>query len=257
MLISQLSRSNRFILIERSKIAKILEEQALGQSGAISEESAARVGQLLGAESIITGSILRAGQESGAHDFNNKKNDWKLALKATVGFISVSYRLISTETGEILASNEISKREIKPAFGLKTKDWDFSNLYDFDQTVVGIATRKAVNEIAIDIVEKTKEFSWVGKIIQVASDSIVYFKPGIEAGIQIGQAFDIYQDYNAAIENNSLPDSGDFFDRPKAKIEVTGFIGDQVSRARVIMGQGINRGDLVKFVTKTKSNLPE
>src|SRR5689334_11727194 len=52
-----LLKSGAFVVIEREQIAKVLGEQALGQSGAISQKSAAKAGAMLGLQAIVTGKI--------------------------------------------------------------------------------------------------------------------------------------------------------------------------------------------------------
>ena len=257
MLITQLSRSGRFILLERSRLEQILQEQAIGQSGLISEESAAQVGQLLGVEAIITGKINQAGQQTGSHEFD-KKDDWNLALKATVGFVDVSFRMISTTSGEILLANQVQKKEIKPGFGLQTKEVDFSNLYEFDQTVVGVAFRKAANQIASEIVQNIDKVKSYGKVVQTTQDSVVYFTPGSGAGVRVGQIFNVYSATSSLADDSfSASHSISSPQRPKARIEVSGFIGDKVSRARVLMGGGIKRGDLVELLKNRQLLTPQ
>lgn len=58
-LITALVRTGRFEVVERAQMQKILQEQQLGQSGMISQESAAKVGALLGVKVIITGSVIQ------------------------------------------------------------------------------------------------------------------------------------------------------------------------------------------------------
>jgi TolB-like protein len=57
MLITGLIQTNQFQVIERSQLDHVLEEQALGQSGALDEETAADVGNLLGVDAIVIGSV--------------------------------------------------------------------------------------------------------------------------------------------------------------------------------------------------------
>ncbi len=250
MLITQLARSNRFVLIERSRIEKILHEQALGQSGAVTEETAPQVGQLLGVESLILGRILKADQETGSHKIENEKDKWKFRLKATLGIAQISYKIVNTTTGEILLANEVATTEIKPGVGIKTKKFDFENMFNFDQTVLGLAIRKAVNTIAQDIVDNIEIIDWIGKIIQSQADTSVYFTPGRGSGIQLDQLFDIYESIDFHNEEE-LPTEDSFnVNQPKARVKVSGFIGDKVARAKVIQGKNIKKGDLVKIVKR-------
>lgn len=246
-LISLVARSNRYTLIERSRIDQIFQEQALGQSGAISEETAAQVGKLLGVECLVLGKILEAKQETEQGKIDNEKKKWSLKLKATVGIIHISYKMVSTTTGEILLANDVSETEIKPGFGLKTKDIDLENMFEFDETVLGMAVRKAVNKIAQDIVDHVSIIEWVGKVVQAKADTVIYFTPGRGAGVQLEQLFEIYDSVD--LEAETVPDEELIIsDQPKARVKVSGFIGDKIARAQVIHGNLIKRGDIVKLV---------
>ncbi|OQX87046.1 hypothetical protein B6D60_04815 [candidate division KSB1 bacterium 4484_87] len=239
MLVSRLARSGRFILIERSSIQQILREQALGQSGVITEESAPQVGKLLGVETLVMGKIIYAGQQTGGGKIKNDEDKWKFALKATVGFVTISYRMVSVETGEVIFADNVSEKEIRPGIGLQTKDYDFDTMFDFDETVVGIAVQKAINKIALKIASYADAIQWVGTVIQTKNDSIVYFKPGVASGIKRGQIFNVF-------------DANPLAGRPKARIKATGFIGDKVTRARLVIGSNVARGDRVKLLSVSK-----
>ena len=75
---SELFNLGIYTLIERQRVGEILEEQGFQQSGCTTAECAVEVGQLLGSQLIISGSISKVGN-----------------------VFSVSSRIISVETGEI------------------------------------------------------------------------------------------------------------------------------------------------------------
>ena len=54
----------RFISVERAELDKALGEQELGLSGTISQESAAKVGQLTGARLLVSGRVMKADRET-------------------------------------------------------------------------------------------------------------------------------------------------------------------------------------------------
>lgn len=68
-----------FLVVERAQLAAALEQQALGQL--LDEQSAPRVGQALGAHSLVVGSVV-----------------------ATGAVFSVSLRVLSTESGAVLGT---------------------------------------------------------------------------------------------------------------------------------------------------------
>ncbi len=79
-LITRIFTTNKFEVVERNLLQKVLEEQQLGMTGYIDQETAISIGQILGVDAIITGSITNLG--------NNVK---------------INARLISTETGSVFA----------------------------------------------------------------------------------------------------------------------------------------------------------
>lgn len=59
-----LGNNPEIILVERAEIDRIFGEQTLGLSGLTSPDSAAKVGQLLGAKALITGRIIPTGDQT-------------------------------------------------------------------------------------------------------------------------------------------------------------------------------------------------
>ena len=90
VLVSYLKGIGEYNLSERVLLTKVLEEQSLQMTGIIDETSAGEVGQLFGLGAIITGSIMKIGNE-----------------------ISISGRAIKTESGEIIASGTVKLNDLK------------------------------------------------------------------------------------------------------------------------------------------------
>jgi hypothetical protein len=89
ILVSYLKKFGEYTLSERVLLKKVLEEQALQLSGIIDEDMAGEVGKLFGLEAIVTGSIMKVGEN-----------------------ITISGRVIKTESGEIVASGTIKFTDI-------------------------------------------------------------------------------------------------------------------------------------------------
>jgi hypothetical protein len=58
---AELIASKKYTVVERRKIAHVMKEQALGMTGAISEETAIKVGALVGAKLLVVGRLSRIG----------------------------------------------------------------------------------------------------------------------------------------------------------------------------------------------------
>lgn len=60
LLQSNLVKSNRFLVLERENIDRILQEQSLRGAGVVSEGEAVRLGRILDVEKIVIGSMMRS-----------------------------------------------------------------------------------------------------------------------------------------------------------------------------------------------------
>ncbi len=58
-LVTALVKEGRFAVIERRLLNKVLEEQKIGVSGIVDADSASKLGKVLGAKVVITGSVLQ------------------------------------------------------------------------------------------------------------------------------------------------------------------------------------------------------
>lgn len=111
--------TNVFGVVERSRMLEILEEQKLVLSGLIDASQAAQVGQMLGVEAIIMGSISHTYndnhiQEKRTYKDKDKKTQTKYVrcTERTVT-VNVRARVVSVASGEIIGSKEASKSKKK------------------------------------------------------------------------------------------------------------------------------------------------
>jgi len=127
--------SERIRLMERKQLEAILAEQKLGASGLADEDTAVKMGKLIGVKYMVTGKVTRFaykksgfGSGWGATALLNKLNPSGGAANSVAGDIHVSkatftgrldIRLIDVETGEILAvakdEGEVKDTSVKVA----------------------------------------------------------------------------------------------------------------------------------------------
>jgi len=78
---NELTEFGEYTVVERSQMEEVLKEQGFQQSGCVSNECAVEVGELVGVQQIVVGSISRVGD-----------------------VMSVSARIVSVETGTVLTA---------------------------------------------------------------------------------------------------------------------------------------------------------
>jgi curli biogenesis system outer membrane secretion channel CsgG len=65
MLVTALLKTDRFIVVERESLDKVLKEQGLSMSGVASPQTAVNAGGLLGLSAIVTGAVSEVGVQKG------------------------------------------------------------------------------------------------------------------------------------------------------------------------------------------------
>ena len=154
ILSSIVKKNDPFIkIIDREHTQTILDEQMLGLTGAVDEQSAANAGELLGAKAILAGKVISASSTEGRLQRSVKKGyvsrSVKKQNKETKEYYTVTeydkvnyyeyrkrnaiscsfqYRLISSETGEVLISDLIELTE-EDETHYATYDGKARNLY--------------------------------------------------------------------------------------------------------------------------------
>src|SRR5260370_32992565 len=83
ILITELAKSGKFIVVERDKVNTIMSEQKLGMTGAIDPTTAAKVGKILGLNAIVTGAISEFGTSTEGSEYLIAQSK-RQVVKATV-----------------------------------------------------------------------------------------------------------------------------------------------------------------------------
>lgn len=129
LLIAKLVENQYYTVIERSKIEEILKEQSLSLSGLVNEQQAVTVGNLIGAQALITGSGSYSVKDEGEWEkYKEKvKNDEGKKVEVEkeryniyrIVDVNITFRIIDVNNGSIIASktnhasNSSSKRRYK------------------------------------------------------------------------------------------------------------------------------------------------
>ena len=238
MILGVLTRSGRYIVVERSQLDQVLNEQALGQSGAVSMESAVEAGRIKGVQALVLGRLEALEHSFNRKDLDSKDKDWGISLMGSLGKAEVFCQVVDVATGEILFSDRASGSQVRPGFGFRNEDVDLKDEHSLDESVVGISLRKAANKLSEKIVYAVNNIRWYGKVIKIMQDK-VYITPGKTCGVKVGTRFKIIP--------YSINDDPDEIETAPtiAEIQIDGFVGTQVSTAQIESGSGIQEGFLV------------
>ena len=236
-LATHLVKSNAFIVIEREQLAKVMGEQALGQTGAVKGETAAKVGELLGAQSLITGSITEFGFTQGTTDGGLFKK--KVQKVRAV----VNIRAIDTSTGAILFAENgegVAETEDTQVFGFGSKS-------GYDETLNDKALNQAIVKLVSNIVKNLDKVQWSGRVVKVTDSGKLIINAGQETGLQMGDTFTV----SKLGEMLTDPETGMSLGREpgetRGKVKITS-LEEKMSICDVVEGQGFEAGDQIKMI---------
>jgi curli biogenesis system outer membrane secretion channel CsgG len=244
MLITALVKSGKFIVIERQEIERVLQEQQFGGSGMVTPETAPKVGQILGAELFIVGSVSEFGQ---------KENNISGGMSMLGGGISrkqsravVDIRLINTTTGEIVAAESEEGTESTTGISVRYEDIDFSNQNSWNDTDIGKAAREAINGCVKLIADNMTKIPWSGKILKINADGTMLMKPGSEGKVEPGMEFFVFRKG----EEVKDPDTGLVLGAEETEIGKIEVIEDalkgKAAKAKILQGTDFKVGDIVR-----------
>jgi curli biogenesis system outer membrane secretion channel CsgG len=212
MMTKRIASDGRFTVVERRKIASLTKEQDFAASNRVKRGTGARIGEIRGADLTLMGDIVVFGRDDrrvggGAAGYGGgvggAVGGYKQDNKAVV---VLAYRLIDTETSEVVAAGEArgeSKRSSK-GFGaaLLTGALGMGGAVNmtsanFAETIIGEATMDAVNQLSAHISkvpltggasDRTDDLD--ARVADVNGDSIT-INAGSSAGLQVGQKFTV------------------------------------------------------------------
>lgn len=236
-LTTQLVRTGEFTVIERQQIDAVLAEQQLGMSGVVDPATAARIGELLGAQAVIIGSITQFSLESRSVGIS------RFAATITEAESKLDARVVSTTTGEIIAVAEGSGN--KRFGGAAYEDFNFER--DMNAGVAQEALRPAVENAVEQILEqkaRLEELPGPAALGQVVGsrDGDIYIDRGQNAGVEVGQQFDVVRVVDRIIDAN-----GNVLDEVTEAVgvlEVTRVLS-QSAICRIVEGEA-SEGDRVR-----------
>jgi curli biogenesis system outer membrane secretion channel CsgG len=199
-------------VIDRSAMDKILTEQNFSNSDRVNPTSAAKLGQILGVDAIIIGSITQFGRDDksttigggGFGGFGARLGLGGVKKQNAKAAVGITARLIDINTAEILAATTAkgeSKREGTSlvgagasggAGGIGGVDMTSSN---FGETLIGEAVHEAVNGLKSELEQSSsriaaRQVKVEGLVADVSGNTLI-LNVGVKGGVKVGDRLPI------------------------------------------------------------------
>lgn len=185
---------NRFVVIERSQLERILEEHKLGLSGIIDQSTAVEVGKMAGVDAVVFGSIA-----------SDKRT------------VTIDARLVDTETAEIISARDAFSKNLS-LINLSEMIVDVAQKIKKDFPIVdGILINASNDNMMIDIGSKVGikkgmkcyVYREGRPIIHPITGDTLDVKKNIICEIQIEDVFVNYSEGKAVKFKEGVPQIGD------------------------------------------------
>ena len=231
-----LQKTERFIIIPQQDMTSILDQQALGASGAIDPASAAKMGKVLGLNAIVTGAVTAYSEAEEGSDYLVYKS------KKQIARVTVDYRIVDTTTGIQIAADSgqgVYEKKTGGALGLGSKS-------SYDPDLRDGALRDALTKAMVNMLPQFERQEWTGRIAKI-NGRTVYLNAGQKTGLQVGQVLLVQELGEEIIDPQTKVSLGRAPGNIKGEVMVTGFFGKDGSVATVTTGTGFKNNDLVKL----------
>ena len=201
MIVTNLVRDGTYSVIERKQLDRILQEQNFSNSDRANPATAAKIGKVLGVNAIIIGTITQFGAETRKTDVGGVTSRIGLGALGGVGTskskasVVLDARMVNTETAEIMAVAS-GKGESKRGgmnllgAGAGSAGGIDMNSSDFRETIIGEATRQAVDELTRQLAAQAEKVEAtkieINGLVADVTDNVLVLNVGKNQGLNVG-----------------------------------------------------------------------
>jgi hypothetical protein len=224
---TSVSATNKFDVVARGEqLAKIFEEQELGQTGAVALDSAAKINQLTGAAFAIFPTITDFAYGTGS----NTSRLTGTTRETEEGRISCNLRMVDTTTGKI-TERSLVVRDQNTVVRQRT---------NIGSGLIQTLVTKLANEIVNELVDEAFPARIVGKV-----GKQITINRGEGLGVEVGQVWRVF----ALGEEMIDPDTGESLGQIEAEV---GRMSITSVRSKVAYGNltedfGVDKGFIARF----------
>ncbi len=182
ILVTELVKSGKFIVVERDRLNKVMEEQKFQAQGMTDPLTVAKIGQVMGLEAIVVGAVSQFGVKKEGSDYLLAQS------KRQVAEVTVDIRLIDVQSGQVILADSGKGRAktTKASFlGMGTKG-------GYDETLEGDALRASLVQFVENISSQLNKKPW-SCMIAAAGQEEFYLNAGQDSGVTEGMKLNCYR----------------------------------------------------------------
>src|SRR5215213_6438898 len=149
MLSNELAATEKFRVVERSKLDAVLNEQDLAESGRISKSTRAKVGKVTGAKYLVFANVSAFENDVKGGGGGISFRGINVGGKKEDAYIAVDLRVVDTTTGDVEFTRTVEARASGGGLNVGLYRGGFGgNLSKYEKTPTGKAIRAVIMEIS-------------------------------------------------------------------------------------------------------------
>ncbi len=233
---TELAKSDLFILVTRSDLDLLQEEQELAKSGMVRKGTGAQEGQVLGVNAIVTGAVTQFGvkQKSATYLVG--------ASKTQTAEATVDVKVIDANSGQVIyADSGTGVHETS-----STQVLGMGGTTGYDETLEGKALRAAISKFIDNLIQRMASLEWTGKVASVEGDELTV-NAGRKTGLVVGDRLKVYGEGKEVIDPDTKVSLGRRPGAVKGEVVVKEFFGEDGAICSVQGGKGFAVNDVVKL----------
>jgi len=267
LLVTNLVKDGTYSIIERSALDKVLAEQNFSNSNRADPTSAAKIGKLLGVDAIVVGAITEFGNETQKKNFGGGGGNWGGFGIGGIGHsksnanVAVTARIVNIDTAEILGVAEGKGTSSRSSTSLlggggNWHGWGGGNAdfgsSDFQNTIIGEATKNAVDALTKDMIADAPKVSTrtitIDGLVAAVDGAQIVLNVGRKAGVNVGDQLEVVR----VTKEIKDPATGAVIRRLSNSIGIVKAtdVDDASAVCTPVSGSGFKTGDHVKAVSQ-------
>ena len=208
MVIDQLLKDGTYRVIDREMIDKLIQEQNFSNSDRADPATAAKIGRLLGVDTMIVGDVTQFGRDDHNTSAGAALGSWdkygigKLGVKKAKAVVAVTARMIDVNTGEVFVSESGRGTSQRSGTGLLGGGAGQSggggggmsmSSSNFAQTILGEAVTQAVSTLCTALDQDSSKFpAYSAPALHIKgevadfTDGVMVVNVGLKDGVKVG-----------------------------------------------------------------------
>jgi curli biogenesis system outer membrane secretion channel CsgG len=248
-LATELTRTDCFVVLDRTGLSDILREQELGLAGIVSRETAPGAGRAIGAEVIIKGTVTEFEPNKRGRGLTlgmalpKTPLGVRLGRNGSTGHVGLDISVVDASTGQVKFAHRVTADSTAGGWtlGLDLKNASLGG-DAFGKSPLGIASRNALGQAILLLAKDLGNLPWRSQVV-VAADEGIYLNAGAATGIQSGDTYRVSTVVRTLVD----PATGlllDTIEREVGRVRIVS-VAEKHAVAEPVDGIRVKRGDYV------------